>query len=103
MNNAAGSQCNQMIGMSEQPDGSVKLNIPGAVMFRSGSAENSPEFGATPASAGNPVREYCGLTASIFGHTDNIGGSDLNQRRSNERANSVASYLVRQGVRPGAL
>lgn len=99
----AGSQYNKMIGMNEQPDGSVKLNIPGAVMFRSGSAEISPEFGATLASVGNTVREYCGLTASIVGHTDNVGGPDLNQRLSNERANSVVSYLVRQGVRADRL
>lgn len=99
----AGSQYNKLIGVSEQPDGSVKLNIPGAVMFRSGSAEVSQEFGTTLASVGNTVREYCGLTATIVGHTDNIGGSDLNQRLSNERANSVVNYLVRQGVRSDRL
>ena len=98
-----GSQYNKLIGMSEQPDGSVKLNIPGAVMFRSGSAEISPEFGTTLASVGNTVREYCGLTATIIGHTDNVGGPELNQRLSNERANSVVSHLVRQGVRSDRL
>jgi outer membrane protein OmpA-like peptidoglycan-associated protein len=95
----AGSQYNKLIGMSEQPDGSVKLNIPGAVMFRTGSAEVSPEFAATLASVGNTVREYCGLTATIVGHTDNVGSADLNQRLSNERANAVVNYLARQGVR----
>ena len=99
----AGSQFNKMIGMSEMPDGSVKLNIPGAVMFRSGSADISPEFGATLASVGNTVREYCGLTATVVGHTDNVGGAELNQRLSNERANSVVGYLVRQGVRSDRL
>ena len=94
-----GSQYNKLIGMSEQPDGSVKLNIPGAVMFRTGSAEISPEFGATLASVGNTVREYCGLTATIVGHTDNVGAAESNRRLSNERADSVVSYLVRQGVR----
>lgn len=94
-----GSQYNKLIGMSEQSDGSVKLNIPGAVMFRSGSAEISAEFGATLASVGNTVREYCGLTATIVGHTDNVGAAESNRRLSNERADSVVSYLVRQGVR----
>jgi outer membrane protein OmpA-like peptidoglycan-associated protein len=99
----AGSQYNKMIGMTEQPDGSVKLNIPGSVMFRSGSAEISPEFGATLTSMGNTVREYCGLTATVVGHTDNVGGPELNQRLSNERATAVVNYLVRQGLQAGQL
>ena len=99
----AGSQYNKLIGMSEQADGSVKMNIPGAVMFKSGSAEISPEFGATLASVGSTVREYCGLTATIVGHTDNVGSADLNQRLSIDRANAAVSYLVRQGVRADRL
>lgn len=99
----AGSQYNKLIGVSEQPDGSVKLNIPGAVMFRSGSAEISPEFGSTLASVGGTVREYCGLTATVVGHTDNVGGPELNQRLSSDRAISVVNYLVRQGVRSDRL
>ncbi len=96
----AGSQFNKLIGVSEQPDGSVKLNIPGSVMFRSGSAEISPQFGTTLDSVGKTVREYCGLTATVIGHTDNVGNADLNQRLSVERANSVVSYLKSQGVQP---
>jgi outer membrane protein OmpA-like peptidoglycan-associated protein len=99
----AGSQYNKMIGMTEQPDGSVKLNIPGSVMFRSGSADISPEFGATLTSMGNTVREYCGLTATVVGHTDNVGGPEQNQRLSNERANAVVAYLVRQGLQANQL
>ncbi len=99
----AGSQYNKLIGLSEQPDGSVKLNIPGAVMFRSGSAEISPEFGTTLASVGGTVRDYCGLTATVVGFTDNVGGPELNQRLSSERAHSVVAYLVRQGVRSDRL
>ena len=95
-----GSQYNKMIGVSEQADGSVKLNIPGSVMFRSGSAEISPQFGTTLDSVGKTVREYCGLTATVIGHTDNVGSADLNQRLSIERANSVVNYLKSQGVQP---
>ena len=34
----------------------------------------------------------------IEGHTDNIGTDDYNQGLSQRRADSVRSYLVRQGV-----
>jgi hypothetical protein len=68
-----GSQYNKMIGMTEQDDGSVKLNIPGSVMFRSGSAEISPAFAGTLDSVANTIKEYCGVTGTVIGHTDSTG------------------------------
>jgi outer membrane protein OmpA-like peptidoglycan-associated protein len=34
----------------------------------------------------------------VTGHTDSTGGADLNQRLSQSRAESVASYLIGQGT-----
>jgi outer membrane protein OmpA-like peptidoglycan-associated protein len=42
-------------------------------------------------------------TVTISGHTDNTGNEDRNLALSNERAKSVASYLVKQGIKPGRL
>ncbi len=39
----------------------------------------------------------------IGGHTDNIGGPVINARLSKERAKSVRSYLITQGVSPDRL
>jgi outer membrane protein OmpA-like peptidoglycan-associated protein len=93
-----GSQYNKMIGMTEQDDGSVKLNIPGSVMFRSGSAEISPAFAGTLDSVANTIREYCGVTGTVVGHTDSTGTPDGNRKLSLERARSVSSYLMARGV-----
>lgn len=98
-----GSKYNSMIGMTEQQDGSVKLNIPGSVMFRTGSAEISPEFASTLDSVGGTIKEYCGVTGSIIGHTDSTGSAQTNQRLSQERARSVASYLSAKGIDPSRL
>lgn len=95
-----GSKYNSMIGVTEQPDGSVKLNIPGSVMFRSGSAEISPEFASTLDSVGGTIKEYCGVTGNIIGHTDSTGSAELNKRLSMDRARSVSSYLSARGVDP---
>lgn len=94
----AGSQYNKMIGMSEQADGSVKLNIPGQVLFRTGSADVSPAFQQTLDQVGSTIVEYCGLTATVTGHTDSTGSHTTNARLSLARAESVASYLRSRGV-----
>lgn len=93
-----GSQYNSMIGMTEQADGSVKLNIPGSVMFRSGSADISPEFAGTLDSVARTIREYCGVTGTVIGHTDSTGTPEGNRKLSTERARSVSNYLMSRGV-----
>lgn len=39
-----------------------------------------------------------GLKVGVYGHTDNTGNADANQRLSEERANSVKSYLISKGL-----
>jgi len=99
----AGSKYNSMIGMTEQNDGSVKLNIPGSVMFKTGSAEISPEFATTLDSVGGTIKEYCGVTGTIIGHTDSTGTPDGNRKLSLDRARSVGSYLTAKGIDPSRL
>ena len=96
----AGSQYNKVIGLSEQPDGTVKLNVPGAVLFASGKAELNPEFRQTLNEVAGTIREYCGVTASVVGHTDSTGRPELNETLSAQRAQAVVSYLGSQGVEP---
>jgi outer membrane protein OmpA-like peptidoglycan-associated protein len=38
------------------------------------------------------------LRVKVEGHTDNLGGDDLNMRLSENRAASVRDYLIAQGV-----
>ena len=38
------------------------------------------------------------MEIEISGHTDNVGSPDANMKLSADRANSVRSYLIRQGV-----
>ncbi len=41
---------------------------------------------------------YPGLNIEVDGHTDNVGSDEYNQNLSDQRAESVRSYLVAQGV-----
>jgi OOP family OmpA-OmpF porin len=43
---------------------------------------------------GEYMKKYPTTTAAIEGHTDNVGGSELNMRLSQKRAENVVNYLV---------
>ncbi len=70
----------------------------GDVLFTTGRADLKP--GAT----GNLnklvafLEKYPDRSAAIQGFTDSVGGEDSNQRLSERRADSVKSYLTRQGI-----
>jgi outer membrane protein OmpA-like peptidoglycan-associated protein len=46
---------------------------------------------------------YPGLNIEVDGHTDNVGSEEYNQTLSDQRAESVRSYLVAQGVLTGSV
>lgn len=44
------------------------------------------------------IISHPGLKLQVEGHTDSVGGDDVNQRLSEQRANAVREYLVSQSV-----
>jgi len=46
---------------------------------------------------------YPGLYIAVGGYTDNVGGDDMNQKLSENRADSVRDFLVHQGVASNAV
>ena len=49
------------------------------------------------------MRNYPEMTLTVFGHTDNRGTEEYNQRLSEYRANAVAAYLIENGVNPSRI
>lgn len=49
------------------------------------------------------VLGHPGLKLEIEGHTDSTGSDEFNQKLSEQRAGSVRSYLIQQGLRPEAI
>jgi outer membrane protein OmpA-like peptidoglycan-associated protein len=41
---------------------------------------------------------YPSLNIAVGGYTDNVGGDEMNQKLSENRAGAVRDYLVQQGV-----
>jgi len=64
------------------------------VYFETNSAVLLPESEATLNEAGRALEHFSGLRIEVQGHTDSRGSAKYNQKLSQERAESVRSYLL---------
>ncbi|MEO1888479.1 MAG: OmpA family protein [Cycloclasticus sp.] len=74
------------------------LNMPGNVTFRTDSTSINAGFYQVLDSVAIILKEYTDTTVTVVGHTDSVGSASYNQLLSQQRAQSVASYLGSQGV-----
>jgi outer membrane protein OmpA-like peptidoglycan-associated protein len=68
------------------------------VLFDTGKYTLRPAAREKLAKISGIVGTYPELKLAVEGHTDNVGGDAYNQRLSEQRAASVKTYLVKQGV-----
>jgi outer membrane protein OmpA-like peptidoglycan-associated protein len=68
------------------------------VLFDTGKYSLKPGAREKLAKVAGILLAYPGLNIEVGGYTDNVGGDDMNQRLSENRADSVRSYLVQEGV-----
>lgn len=88
---------NTGIDVQRQGD-NIMLNLPDGITFDFGKSALKPQFyGALNGVAGT-LRDYNQTMIEVVGHTDSIGSDAVNNRLSKERADSVAQYLIGQGV-----
>jgi outer membrane protein OmpA-like peptidoglycan-associated protein len=86
-------------GIDVSRDGDViKLNLPDGVTFDFAKYDLKPQFYPALNTIASTLKEYNQTVVEVSGHTDSIGSDAANQVLSERRANSVASYLIGQGV-----
>lgn len=76
----------------------IVLNMPGNVTFRTDSSDINSSFYEVLNSVALVLKEYEKSTVEVMGHTDNTGSDAYNMDLSQRRANSVAQYLISQGI-----
>lgn len=89
---------NMGIDVAEQPDGSLKVNVPSTVSFDTDSYTLKPQLRPVLDTVAQSLNENPQLRAKVVGHTDSTGQAAYNQTLSENRARSVVNYLARQGV-----
>ncbi len=86
--------------VAEQPDGSLKLNIPSSVTFATDSYQINPALYPTLDEVAQQVAHHPELIVEVRGYTDSTGSPAYNQTLSQNRAQSVSNYLSQRGVSP---
>ena len=89
--------------VTEQPDGSLKLNVPSSVTFATNQYAITPAFTPLLNDLATTLNQNPQLTGSVIGYTDSTGSAQLNQTLSQNRAQSVVNALVQRGVAGGRL
>ncbi len=91
----------QGTGVEVQRQGdNIQLIMPGNITFATNSADIASNFYTPLNNLANSFKQFDQNSIEIVGHTDNVGGYQYNMALSQRRAQSVANYLISQGVNP---
>jgi len=89
------------VGVGVQRDkqtGVITLIMPGNITFATAQSSVRADFYPVLDGVADVFKEYNKTTITVSGHTDNVGRDDYNMKLSQDRASSVAQYLVSRGV-----
>lgn len=78
----------------------IILNMPGNVTFDVDSAGLKPQFFEVLDSVALVAQEFDQTVLIVDGHTDSTGSAEYNHELSRRRADTVARYIINQGVAP---
>jgi outer membrane protein OmpA-like peptidoglycan-associated protein len=89
----------QGTGVAVQRQGdTIRLQAPENITFDTNRAEVKPQFQPVLSQLAQSIQQYPGTVVQVQGHTDSTGAATYNQTLSENRAESVRSYLVQRGV-----
>lgn len=84
------------IDVTQEGDG-ILVNLPD-VTFAFNSTEITPSFQQSLDKVADSMKQYPNSLIDVYGHTDSVGSDAYNLDLSKRRADSVARYLIMQGV-----
>ncbi len=94
----AAEQRSHQIELERVREDTIKLNLSSEVSFDYDSAALKPSFYPSLDKIASVISQHDQTSIEIVGHTDSRGSEAYNQRLSEQRAESVANYLIQRGV-----
>lgn len=91
------------IEVQRTAENTLNLTMPSSITFAFNSAQLTADAQNALNSVANVLNQYPASTINVTGHTDDIGSDSYNQKLSEQRAASVASYLASHNVNYGRL
>ena len=89
----------QGTGVQVQRNGkNIKLIMPGDITFANDRAEINSNFYPALNSVAKVLKKYSNTNVKVAGYASSVGNATHNQVLSEQRAQSVANYLITQGV-----
>jgi outer membrane protein OmpA-like peptidoglycan-associated protein len=82
----------------ERQGDELLLTMPAGITFPINSAQIQPQFFGTLDQVAQTLAAYPSTLIDVYGHTDPSGGDAINIPLSQNRAESVANYLMQRGV-----
>ena len=76
----------------------ILLRMPSGVTFDTNSYAIQPQFRSTLDEVARTLADYPSTYIDVYGHTDSTGNDAINIPLSQNRAQSVADYLIARGV-----
>ena len=76
----------------------VVIQLPGSILFDFDSAAIRPDAERALDDVRQVIASYAGRPVRVEGHTDSVASDEYNLRLSQERASSVANWLIARGV-----
>jgi outer membrane protein OmpA-like peptidoglycan-associated protein len=90
---------NSGVSVTRQGD-NIILNMPSDITFALSSADLNSSFYETLSSVALVLKHYNKTVVNVEGFTDTSGSNEFNMNLSQQRAQSVATYLMQQGIAP---
>jgi outer membrane protein OmpA-like peptidoglycan-associated protein len=82
----------------EREGDELLLTMPSGITFPINSYQIQPQFFGTLDQVAQTLASYPSTSIDVYGHTDPSGGDQINIPLSQNRAESVANYLMQRGV-----
>lgn len=76
----------------------IKVTFDSGILFATGKSALSTASKEALVKFATSLKSTPETDVKIYGHTDNTGSREINEKLSNERAESVAKYLIENGV-----